>query len=284
MSVLRLVCCGAFLAAACADDALRPVDVDALAVRESGALRGLRADNESAPAAPTSTGQLHTFYVYRAQSYAEYPLANHNAANLIGAVWYLQNEIVSGKWGPGVRFNVTRILRFKIQMRATQALLDRGMNFGVRVAFDSGKCTGPACDYMWSTFGYNIGCNKFESRYPWPNFQTHYRGGVWYSFPGACPSRYWSEVDAECESQEAGGMCDGVPTGNSTCTWNYEPAGEVRLEELYENSSSSDFWAQPEDEAANEQKVNSVQALFEDKYGADPEAPPCDFRHHKFYA
>ena len=32
-------------------------------------------------------------------------------------------------------------------------LLDKGMNFGIRVAFDSGKCTGPDCDMDWHDYG-----------------------------------------------------------------------------------------------------------------------------------
>lgn len=32
-------------------------------------------------------------------------------------------------------------------------LLEKGMNFGIRVAFDSGKCTGPDCDMDWHDYG-----------------------------------------------------------------------------------------------------------------------------------
>ena len=53
------------------------------------------------------------------------------------------------------KFGINRIVRFKVQYRAPQPLHEkgravcargfpcRGMDFGVRYAFDSGKCTGP---------------------------------------------------------------------------------------------------------------------------------------------
>ena len=32
-------------------------------------------------------------------------------------------------------------------------LIEKGMNFGIRVAFDSGKCTGPDCAMDWHDYG-----------------------------------------------------------------------------------------------------------------------------------
>lgn len=206
-------------------------------------------------------------------------------------MWYLQHEVVSGAYGFGNKFGITRILRMKVLTKAPQPLVDKGMNFGVRVAFDSANCTGPSCDFSWHNYGYNVGCNDLGD-YPYPDFNTHYAGGIWYSLPGRCPSMpFWAKSD-DCKTQEPGGLCTGIPTGTGTCTWSYEIAGEISLEDLYasaapgENSIESrqkDFWANPEDDAANERKVKAAQALFESKYGADLPSPPCDFDFGKFY-
>eukprot|EP00435_Cladocopium_sp_Y103_P071628 s259_g38.t1 len=41
------------------------------------------------------------------------------------------------------KFDITRILRYKVQMRATNPLLYLNMNFGVRLAFDKGQAGIP---------------------------------------------------------------------------------------------------------------------------------------------
>mmetsp|Transcript_50022 Transcript_50022/g.126083 ORF Transcript_50022/g.126083 Transcript_50022/m.126083 type:complete len:478 (-) Transcript_50022:97-1530(-) len=233
--------------------------------------------------ASPSSGEVLTFYMYRSQSDAEYELENVNAGNLEGTMWYLQNEVVSGAYGTTDKFGITRILRLKVQMRATQPLLDKGMHFGVRVAFDSGKCTGPGCEFDWSTYGYNVGCNNFGSYYPFPKDDTHYGGGIWYSLPGKCASMDYLSKDSQCNAQEPGGKCAGTPTGMGNCTWNYEPAGELRLEELYGSSSKEEFWANPSDDSANQRKVQAARDLFEAKYGKDSPVPECDFDKAKFF-
>ena len=48
-----------------------------------------------------SDGELMDFVMYRAQNDANYPLENVNAGNLEGIMWYLQNEVLSGVYGPG---------------------------------------------------------------------------------------------------------------------------------------------------------------------------------------
>lgn len=196
-------------------------------------------------------------------------------------MWYLQNEVVSGAYGPGVKFGIARILRLKVTMKATQPLLDRKLNFGLRVAFDSAKCAGPHCEYVWATFGYNVGCNKFGS-YPYPAFETHFSGGIWYSLPGQCPSKSFMEKDAHCRSQEPGGMC-ASPTGTWNCTWTYENAGELALTELYAGTDAVKFWSNATDDAANAKKVEVARDLFAAKYGPDLPAPPCDFDQLDFY-
>lgn len=95
---------------------------------------GLQLNLRSASNAP-----LLTFYTYRAQGTTSYPPENVNMANLAGVMWYLNNEIVGrADWGGKRKFDITRILRYKVQTRATQPMMELGMNYGVRFAFDSG--------------------------------------------------------------------------------------------------------------------------------------------------
>lgn len=228
-----------------------------------------------------SAGKLFTFYMYRAQSGAKYAYSNTNTGNLAGIMWYIQNEVVSGDWGTTDKYGITRILRLKVQMKATQPLLDRGMNFGVRVAFDYGQCTGPTCSYDWRTFGYNVGCNLLGF-YPFPKFATLYPDGVWYSLPGECPSKpYYSQTD-ECRRTEPGGLCS-IPTGAGDCTWNYKEAGEISLAELYGTQGKDRFWADGQNTTANWLKVKAARDLFESKYGKDLPEPNCDFDEDAFY-
>lgn len=230
-----------------------------------------------------SDGKLMDFVMYRAQNDANYPLENVNAGNLEGIMWYLQNEVLSGVYGPGPKFGITRILRIRVQVRATQPLLDKGMNFGIRVAFDSGKCTGPDCAMDWHDYGYNVGCNKLGD-WPFPTYDTHFEGGIWYSLPGSCPSLSYlhKSDDSACKMNEPGGKCSGVPTGAGDCTWNYENAGELQLTELYRETRERSFWA-GNSNAENRRKVQVAKELFAAKYGPDPPVPPCDFDEAKIF-
>mmetsp|Transcript_81969 Transcript_81969/g.211218 ORF Transcript_81969/g.211218 Transcript_81969/m.211218 type:complete len:448 (-) Transcript_81969:386-1729(-) len=232
-----------------------------------------------------SNGDLMEFYMYRSQSDANYTLQNVNAANLVGAMWYLQNEVVSGVYGSTDKFGISRILRLKVQVKATQPLLEKGMNFGVRVAFDSGKCTGPDCEMDFSNYGYNVGCNNLGD-WPFPEYETYYPGGIWYSLPGVCPSASYLNKTLECIKAEPGGRCAGTPTGAGDCTWSYEEAGQITLEELYASAgvaSEPEFWADRYNPVANSRKVKIAQDLFAAKYGEDPPTPPCDFNFAAIY-
>lgn len=228
-----------------------------------------------------STADVFTFYMYRSTGPEGYGLENTNTGNLAGVLWYLQNEIVSGVYEESTK-KVDRIRRYKVQMRPTKALAEKNMHFGVRVAFDSRQCTGPDCEFDWATYGYNVGCNKLGD-WPFPEFDTLYPDPVWYSLPGKCPTKTYAMKTASCDSEEPGGMCQGRPTGTGSCTWSYEDAGHLSLDEIYEGESPRDFFAAPKDPKANRARVARAQSAFTERYGEDLPAPPCDFNRDAFY-
>mmetsp|Transcript_143536 Transcript_143536/g.202958 ORF Transcript_143536/g.202958 Transcript_143536/m.202958 type:complete len:575 (-) Transcript_143536:50-1774(-) len=262
-----------------------------------------------------SSGKLFTFYVYRAQGATTYPPENVNVADLAGVMWYLHNEIVGrADWGYKRKFNITRIIRYKMQTKATQPLIDRGMNFGVRFAFDSGQCTGPfSCDEAWQNYGYFVGCNKLQQGFPFPDFKVAY-DGTWYSLPGKCPQmQYFEKTNSskgsrglDCLSHQPGGFCE-EPSGTADCTYNFENAGEIDLDELEQISGDYNgwigagnreydritdhgtgmtFWDKLNDEALAKQRVAKAKALFEKHYPGSYEGidePPCDFDFFSFY-
>lgn len=262
-----------------------------------------------------SEGKLFTFYVYRAQGETTYPPENVNVADLGGVMWYLHNEIVGrADWGYKRKFDITRILRYKVQTRATQPLLDRGMNFGVRFAFDSGQCTGPfSCDEAWQNYGYFVGCNKLQTGFPFPDFKVAY-DGVWYSLPGKCPQmKYFEKTNKTAESHglqciedQPGGFCDD-PSGTADCTYNFEDAGEISLDELEgisgdyhawiksgkreydritDHGTGMTFWDKLDDPTLAKKRVAAAKALFEKHYPGSYEGidePSCDFDFFAFY-
>eukprot|EP00931_Biecheleriopsis_adriatica_P036319 TRINITY_DN20923_c0_g1_i1.p1 TRINITY_DN20923_c0_g1~~TRINITY_DN20923_c0_g1_i1.p1 ORF type:complete len:669 (-),score=102.20 TRINITY_DN20923_c0_g1_i1:64-2070(-) len=258
-----------------------------------------------------SNAPILTFYMYRAEGAESYPLSNVNMANLPGVMWYLHNEIVGrGDWGGKRKFNKTRIVRYKVSTRATQPLWEQGMNFGVRYAFDSGQCTGPFdCNSMFQKYGFFVGCNVLSDRagWPFPNFPVQYADGIWYSLPGACPQKHYWDEDDLCLAAQPGGLCEGVPTGMYNCTYSYERAGEIGLDELenivsfdrfitdgnreYDHNSDRGigmtFWDGIHNTARNAWRVGIARDLFEKHYpnsSADGfEEPICDFSYDYFY-
>eukprot|EP00931_Biecheleriopsis_adriatica_P019010 TRINITY_DN13096_c0_g1_i1.p1 TRINITY_DN13096_c0_g1~~TRINITY_DN13096_c0_g1_i1.p1 ORF type:complete len:479 (-),score=79.13 TRINITY_DN13096_c0_g1_i1:49-1485(-) len=286
-----------------------------------------------------SSAPLHTFYVYRAVSGESYPPLNTNLANLAGALWYLHHEVVIAT---PRKFNINRILRLKVQVRATEPLHRIGMNFGVRFAFDKGQATGPfVCGrknhsdeyspefcgnangadggfdksqyihlnhykdtFEWSEYGYFVGCNKL-GEYPYPMDPVYYPNARWYSFPGLCPSKLYYEKDGSCQVSAPGGYCPGVePNGNGTCTWNYEHAGEISLDELTgikrseavnlavkeydpitDEGSHFHWWDGINSTAKNEKRIQQAEALFAKKFPemSNLTEPACDFAFGPFY-
>lgn len=176
-------------------------------------------------------------------------------ASLGGVLWYLHNEVVNrcddgrghGAFGYR-RFRIERILRYKVTLKTTQKLYERGMNFGARVAFDRGACTGAFrgrqdCKPVWATYGYIVGCNIL-GKGPYPSCPPYgsdngevfcpieYPGAAWYSMPGPCPDLEFNQCSDAAKAAAPGGHCEGPPTGSRDCTWTYETAGEINIDKL----------------------------------------------------
>jgi len=264
-----------------------------------------------------SQAPLLSFYIYRATSGKEFPIENVNAANAQGVMWYLHNEVV--RYVPR-RFDIDRIVRFKVQYRAPTPLHDKGMNFGVRYAFDSGKCTGPGdCTKELGQYGNFVGCNLVYD-YPTPQFAdaTYYGNPTWYSFPGDCSMEDYHHQNAMCKMYHPGGACKGTPTGAGDCTYSYEPAGFVMLDDVvgikdysafarmggreyvagfgvsqgicrrYRSTCDKgihlDFWDWKHSEKYNKLRVQKMLDTFKKKYPNQEELgdAPCDFNQYKY--
>jgi len=207
-----------------------------------------------------------------------------------GVVWYLMNEIVTN-YSHGVRcprrFNISKIHRFKVRTKASAELFAQKMDFGVRFAYDEGRCAGRCfsgnmctgegdCAAQYDRYGFVVGCNRFIDQYPFPAGYISAPGGIWYSLP-------------------IGGRCFGNVTGDKHCTWSYEYAGEVTVEELERVASGkdnccddhcTDFWHDPYNVATMSWRVRKALDLFSKKYPempADLSTPPCDFDWHRWY-
>ncbi|CAK9027193.1 Carbohydrate-binding domain-containing protein C2E1P3.05c [Durusdinium trenchii] len=198
-----------------------------------------------------SDAPVFTFYVYRASSEEGSDLLdNINVGNLAGTLWYLQNEVVFVR---PRKFNISKIVRYKISTKSTTPLYDLGMNFGVRFAYDSAQCDGPwSCDLNYDRFGYFVGCNNLGS-FPFPTYDIHYPGAKWYALPGPCSSKTYQDKDAKCIKEQPGGRCDGTPTGQGrrergasamqafrgveeagegNCTYSIEVVGSLTIDEI----------------------------------------------------
>jgi len=264
-----------------------------------------------------SNAPLHTFYIYRVQNDQNYPQPNHDMLNIAGGLWYLHNEIIwhsEGRSGTYFSHPVTRLIKFKIQTRATQPLADMGMNFGVFNAFDSGECTGPfQCD-NFQKVGYVVGCETWEagsgSNFPhsqWNNL-NHYKGAIWYSLPGPCPQQPYKTKTELCSLTFPGGLCPPgmTPTGQYNCTYQLEQLGELSIDEIVgiapnynafvaaggrEYDPQTDkgvrlsFWDGRADEDKCAWRVKHTEMLFKQKYPQHPDLPqpPCDFNKFTFY-
>jgi len=267
--------------------------------------------------AEPSTATAHTYYVYRAQGpkgpYGDYPVDNVNVASLGGAMWYLHDEVVKDCWFGGKRgsrrFGISRLRRFKLTTKATQPLIDKGMNYGILTAFDNGESTGwergwhygSGWKYVfeWNRHGYYVGCNNLGN---WPHDENvfkrarNYPNAIWYSLPGPCPQMNFRAETRDCKLNYPGGKCDS-PTGQGNCTYSVEEAGEIDLDELvgitpkwpsreefckqggYEgdgarqaNGHKIDFWNNIWDKNANARRVKAALDMFDKKYPDMPKS------------
>lgn len=184
-----------------------------------------------------------SFYMYRAQSDAEYTMENINAADLSGVLWYLHNEIVVST---PRKYGVKRILRLRVTMLNTMAVYQatRGQ-FGPFVAFDRGKCTAVDCSSVWNKYGFIVGCQVLggdASQYTLdvPCVPPKCHAGLWYSLPGPCPPEIIGFKSPACRAALPGGACEEV-SGERDCTFHVEKAGEVLLDDLTQIQNYTEF-------------------------------------------
>eukprot|EP00927_Polykrikos_kofoidii_P053516 TRINITY_DN48128_c0_g1_i1.p1 TRINITY_DN48128_c0_g1~~TRINITY_DN48128_c0_g1_i1.p1 ORF type:complete len:548 (+),score=64.95 TRINITY_DN48128_c0_g1_i1:51-1646(+) len=269
-----------------------------------------------------STAPTQTIYVYRAQTNETFmpALANVNAASLGAVLWYLHNEVVHNCPRRGSiysKYDITRILRYRVTHKATQPLFDRGMNYGPFCAFDYAACRGPGNRHGedWARYGYNIGCERVGD---WPHEQfgsaKAYPNAIWYSLPGPCPNEDLPHKNRACIAQEPGGLSeDSDPTGAGNSTFTFESAGEVHLDELVgiaarwsshesfcregcseylphlnRGTCGLHFWDHRWDKESNAKRVRQTDDLFFRRYpnlprDRDIPTPRCDFNKRVFY-
>mmetsp|Transcript_109485 Transcript_109485/g.266130 ORF Transcript_109485/g.266130 Transcript_109485/m.266130 type:complete len:389 (+) Transcript_109485:70-1236(+) len=262
-------------------------------------------------------GPVLEFYMYRAgQNVFPATLSDSqrsaNFANAAGVLRYIHNEVVGrkvvGTAAPPTcerKYNIEEIYRFKVTMRSTpEAITRHSSGFLGFVAIDKGQCTVPQCEETWwKPYGYVPGCQDQSVE------AFKYADALWYSFPGKCPSKTYEESCTEAEEVvEPGGACrpsraaDGaltVPDGTPGCTYVYEPAGRVSIDELVgirqqygdykqfcsqggvefngpfsnDDGVTLDFWKDYNDVEKNKQRTAALLALFKDKY---PDMPDLD--------
>ncbi|CAK8998310.1 unnamed protein product [Durusdinium trenchii] len=259
-----------------------------------------------------------TFYQYSAQKKYDPDRVweNVDMASLGGVLFYLHNEVVDSKGEQlskdgkrSTKFDIDRIVRFKVTVHNTEALWKQFRSqFGQFIQFDYGQATFgmpdhvKKCNDIWTKFGFEVGCQVV------PTGVSGYEGGFWSSFPGRCPSMPFTDDSPQggqkktstCMRDWAGGSCP-EPDGTPDCTWHIEPAGYVMLSELmgedadqilnsgghlYDEvldrgvGTSNNFWAKKKDKAACTARMNKLLMLFAKKFpdfdAALPE-PSCDF-------
>jgi hypothetical protein len=193
-----------------------------------------------------------SFYMFRARSDDNYPMTNVNMGDLPGVMWYLHNEVVVST---PRKYNVTRILRFRVTMQTTQEnYASTGMQFSKYTAFDSGKCTVPGCTSFFQREGYALGCQNTASSQGLGNYVSltkvpctppACKEGTWYSLPGPCPDRpFGYQKEDGCNLTQTGGQCqfdhgagvtgfqEAAVTGAPDCTYYAKWAGQIYLNEL----------------------------------------------------
>jgi len=205
--------------------------------------------------------------MYRAQSAASYPLENINTADLAGAFWYLHNEVIVAT---PRKYKIDRIKRFKVTVKNTWEFWNaHKRQFSAFVAYDAGGCTTPVCKDIYHQYGFVVGCQvqplsvagymgRHQTNWQCSKGQDECKAPIWYSLPGGCPAKGIPnaainpnsvDIDVskwktpECIKRMPGGHCKGDEvTGEPTCTYTYEPAGEIFLDELVGIDDYNEFW------------------------------------------
>lgn len=217
--------------------------------------------------------------MYRAQSGADYPPENINAADLPGVLWYLHNEIVT--MCPR-KYSITRVRRLKVTLRRTPQVSQTPFFYAPFIAIDSGMCTVPGCYDRLEGSGYSVGCQPR----PYGDYVGH-----WYSLPGGCPFKPIGQKTFECRRATPGAFCGcEQKLGEGGCSYHVEPAGELNLDEVtgvdnqsvfcqqgkVEYNRMDDrgrglaFWDGMNDAAKVRERVQAFQRAFRRKY---PEMP-----------
>eukprot|EP00928_Gymnodinium_smaydae_P020265 TRINITY_DN17837_c0_g1_i1.p1 TRINITY_DN17837_c0_g1~~TRINITY_DN17837_c0_g1_i1.p1 ORF type:complete len:710 (-),score=60.46 TRINITY_DN17837_c0_g1_i1:90-2219(-) len=218
-----------------------------------------------------------TFYVYKAAGDGAEENAitsSSNVGSLAGVMWYLHNEVVTSC---PRKNQITRVLRYRLTMMNTESLYTPAPHaqFGPYHGFKAGVCAASTCGEDVAKFGYTVGCQVL------PDDIASYRPSpVWYSLPKE-------------------GFCED-PTGAANCTWHWEPAGEVRIDDLSgiedyalfceeankEYSPDTDhgvgtmFWDSKADPERCADRLHTLARLFQMKYPgfrSFPDEPRCDW-------
>lgn len=175
-----------------------------------------------------------------------YPLSNVNVANVQGALKYVQTETIDLETGydtakcqrkNGVAFIHFYALTVCNPDATLKAFGSTQPEYGPYLAFDQGACHADVehCQRLGAQdkggFGPFVGVQPQEQdpRGPYP-------GALWYSLPGHCPTRQWSEkqtAGSSCNTTTSTGKCPPgqVPDGIQ-CTWSTRFLGQVKLDEL----------------------------------------------------
>lgn len=108
--------------------------------------------------------------------------------------------------------------------------------YGKYLTFDSGACDVENSVYCNALHGENyaptlgsyVGAQSESTGVRNPTPGTH-----WYSLPGSCPSKDWSEKDDECVEEQPSGACaPGVMPDGVKCTYSYDLYGQINLDDL----------------------------------------------------
>mmetsp|Transcript_41930 Transcript_41930/g.65412 ORF Transcript_41930/g.65412 Transcript_41930/m.65412 type:complete len:594 (+) Transcript_41930:112-1893(+) len=241
--------------------------------------------------------QLMHFYMYVLSGDDDDRIPNTNdtdigsvAYSLQGVMWHLHNNIVTKSCprNKGIR----KIQRMKAAVYNTDRPFDTWLGqFGQFANYVNGRCERPDCTSIYAQYGFNVGCSIWES----------FMGGTSY---GNTTHRYSLPGDPKLIGKV--GHC-ASPDSSPHCTWNWEPAGEVKLEELanisdyhafctlqgveydptLDRGKGCSFWDNRNSSVAKEKRLAKLQELFLKKsVGSALPEPMCDSqdsamcRHH----